>query len=150
MRQVSSTLSSRAKYWWSPTIAACSSTSYGSGGSPSSRAKEVSKWTVRQDCPARADSCSRRPGSGSIRRTIWLGSALVGSGRKASRGVRRRSSRTSVTMCGSALPARRKMGTSAQRQLSISSRSAGKVSVAEPLATPGTSAYPWYWPRTQC
>jgi hypothetical protein len=26
MRQVSSTLSSRAKYWWSPTIAACSST----------------------------------------------------------------------------------------------------------------------------
>jgi hypothetical protein len=42
------------------------------------------------------------------------------------------------------------MGTSAQRQLSISSRSATKVSVAEPLATPGTSAYPWYWPRTQC
>jgi hypothetical protein len=53
-----------------------------------------------------------------------LGSALVGWGRKASRGVRRRNSRTSVTLRGSALPARRKIGTSAQRQLSISSRRA--------------------------
>ena len=42
MRQVSSTLSSRAKYWWSPTIAACSSTPYGSGGSPSSRGELIS------------------------------------------------------------------------------------------------------------
>jgi hypothetical protein len=80
--------------------------------------------TGRQDCSASADSCSRRPGSGSIRSTIWLGPALVGRERKASRGSRRRNSRTSVTLRGSALPARRKTGTSAQRQLSISSRSA--------------------------
>ena len=41
---------------------------------------------MRQDCPARADSCSRRPGSGSIRSTTWLGSALVGSGQEGQPG----------------------------------------------------------------
>jgi hypothetical protein len=46
MRQVSSTLSSRAKSWRSPMSAACSSRSYGSGGPPSSRANEVSRWAA--------------------------------------------------------------------------------------------------------
>ena len=46
---------------------------------------------------------------------------------------------TSVASTGIALPARMKNGTPAQRQLSTSSRSATKVSVSEPGATPSTS-----------
>ena len=126
-------------------IAACSSTSYGSGGSPSlagegcvqvDRAPGLSAQSGRLQPQARVRVDSQDD-------LVRLCPCAARGGRPA-RGVRRRSSRTSVTLCGSALPARRKMGTSAQLQLSISSRSATKVSVAEPLATPGTSAYPWY------
>ena len=45
---------------------------------------------------------------------------------------------------------RRKNGTPAQRQLSISQRRATNVSVSESGATPGMSRYPAYWPRTTC
>ena len=45
-------------------------------------------------------------------------------------------------------PVRRKNGTPAQRQLSISQRRAMNVSVSEFGATPGSSRYPTYWPRT--
>jgi hypothetical protein len=55
---------------------------------------------------------------------------------------------TSVTRSGSSLPARMKNGTPDQRQLSISSRSAAKVSVCDPGLTPGTDRYPSYCPRT--
>ncbi|CFS36282.1 Uncharacterised protein [Mycobacterium tuberculosis] len=44
-----------------------------------------------------------------------------------------------MTFAGSSFPARTKIGTPAQRQLSISVRSATYVSVAESLATPATS-----------
>ena len=46
---------------------------------------------------------------------------------------------TSVASTGSALPARMKIGTSAQRQFSILRRRATKVSVSESSATPLTS-----------
>ena len=46
------------------------------------------------------------------------------------------------------LPVRRKNGTPAHRQLSISHRRATNVSVSESWATPGSSRYPMYWPRT--
>ena len=42
---------------------------------------------------------------------------------------------TSVTRSGSSLPTRMKNGTPDQRQLSISSRSAAKVSVCDPGLT---------------
>src|ERR1700722_923210 len=46
------------------------------------------------------------------------------------------------------LPVRRKNGTPAQRQLSISQRSAMNVSVSESRDTPSLQRYPSYWPRT--
>ena len=55
---------------------------------------------------------------------------------------------TSVACTGIALPARMKNGTPAQRQFSIRSSSAANVSVVESAATPSTSRYPSYWPRT--
>ena len=42
-----------------------------------------------------------------------------------------------------------KKGTPAHRQESMKSLIATKVSVVEPSATPFTSWYPVYWPRTQ-
>ena len=81
----------------------------------------------------------RSPGSGSMRSTTWFGSHRDALPMKRSRGGRRNTSRTSVTRAASALPALMKNGTPAQRQLSTSSRRAAKVSVVDPLATPGTS-----------
>jgi hypothetical protein len=47
--------------------------------------------------------------------------------------------RTSVNFCGMRLPWRSRIGTPAQRQLSISARIATKVSVLEPAGTPFSS-----------
>ena len=80
------------------------------------------------------------PGDGPIRSTSSFGSgrgALFGT--KPSQGVVSKMIRTSVTVTGSAFPARMKNGTPDQRQLSISSRRAQKVSVCEPGATPAVS-----------
>ena len=46
------------------------------------------------------------------------------------------------------LPVRRKNGTPAHRQLSISQRRAMNVSVSESRATPSACVYPSYCPRT--
>ncbi len=53
----------------------------------------------------------------------------------------------SLTLSARPLPVRRKNGTPAHRQLSMSSSIAEKVSVVESGATPGSSRYPTYWPR---
>ena len=47
-----------------------------------------------------------------------------------------------------ALPERSRKGTPCHRQLSISTLRATSVSVVEPGATPSSSWYPSYWPRT--
>ncbi len=72
--------------------------------------------------------------------TSWFGSGRGDSlGTKPSHGVVLKTTRTSVTVTGSDLPARMKKGTPDQRQLSISSRNAQNVSICEPGATPSTS-----------
>ena len=84
--------------------------------------------------------CRLAPGFGPMRSTSSLGSgrgALLAT--NPSQGVVSKTIRTSVTVTGIALPARMKKGTPDQRQLSISSRIAQKVSVVEPAATPAVS-----------
>jgi hypothetical protein len=78
------------------------------------------------------------PASGSIRRTI---SSVSGVGRLPIpiRGGLCRITRTSVAFAASSLPARKKKGTSDQRQFSIPSLSAMKVSVSELGSTPSIS-----------
>jgi hypothetical protein len=53
----------------------------------------------------------------------------------------------SLILSASPLPVRKKNGTPAHRQLSMSSSIAEKVSVVESDATPCSSRYPSYWPR---
>ena len=55
---------------------------------------------------------------------------------EAERGGCRNTSRSSVCVTGSRFPVRMKNGTPAQRQFSMSSRSAAYVSVVESSATP--------------
>ncbi len=75
-----------------------------------------------------------------MRSTSWFGSGRgVSRGTNPSHGVVLKTTRTSVTVTGSDLPARMKNGTPDQRQLSISRRMAQNVSVCEPGATPSTS-----------
>ena len=77
------------------------------------------------------------PVRGSIRNTIWLGSgARWPISMKWTFGGCLNTSRSSVWRTGSCLPVRMKNGTPAQRQLSISTRSAAYVSVCESGATP--------------
>src|ERR1700722_20210669 len=68
------------------------------------------------------------------------GNMLLGGSRKAMEMMR--------SPPPNSLPVRRKKGTPAQRQLSISQRRATNVSVSESGATPGMSRYPAYWPLT--
>ena len=105
-------------------------------------ANSMSSWTERSACFSASFACMRRraPGLGPIRSTSWLGSGRGASfGTKPSQGVVLKTTRTSVTVTGSDFPARMKNGTPDQRQLSISSRIAQKVSVCESGATPSTS-----------
>ena len=67
---------------------------------------------------------TRSPASGSILNTSWFGSVRCGRSRKARRGGRLKITLISVDDAASALPARMKNGTPAQRQLSTSRRSA--------------------------
>ena len=71
----------------------------------------------------------RAPVDGSSLITSWLGSGRRSSAAKPRCGGCLKTSRTSVCVTGSRLPARMKNGTPDQRQLSISSRSAVYVSV---------------------
>ena len=73
-----------------------------------------------------------------------VGLGVVAAGQNPSRGGRLKTSRSSVWVTGSRLPVRMKKGTPAQRQFSMSSRSAAYVSVVEPGATPLMSWYPSY------
>jgi len=59
-------------------------------------------------------------------------------------GGRRNRSVTSVAVTGKHFPARMKIGTPCQRQVSTASRTATKVSVVDPASTPATSWYPSY------
>ena len=102
----------------------------------------MSSWTERSAGPSASFACMRirAPGRGPMRSTSWFGSGRGASlGTKPSHGVVLKTTRTSVTVTGSDLPARMKKGTPDQRQLSISSRSAQNVSVCESGATPSTS-----------
>ena len=65
-----------------------------------------------------------------------VGNMLLGGSRKAMEMIRAPS--------GICFPVRRKNGTPAHRQLSISQRRAMKVSVWESSATPGMARYPSY------
>lgn len=56
-----------------------------------------------------------------------------------SRGGRLNSTVTSVAVTGNSFPARIKTGTPAQRQLSMKSLTAMKVSTVDSLSTPGTA-----------
>ena len=80
----------------------------------------------------------RAPGVGSMRIASWLGSGILPVPTPR-RGGRLKTTWISVSLTGSFLPARMKKGTPLQRQLSISSSSATKVSVFESLATPSIS-----------
>ena len=75
---------------------------------------------------------------------VELDDQLVGlgswpAGQNPSCGGRLKTSRSSVWVTGSRLPVRMKNGTPAQRQFSMSSRSAAYVSVVDPAATPSMS-----------
>ena len=86
-----------------------------------------------------ASTITRMPVVGSSLTTIWFGSGMRSPCLKPSRGGSLNTSRSSVCVAGSLLPVRMKNGTPAQRQLSISSRSAAYVSVVESGATPSMS-----------
>ena len=88
MRQFSSTASCRLKRELSPTIAACSSTSYGVAPSPPWSANSRSSVTssASSTLPRRASTCSRTPVEGSSLITSWLGSGLRSNGDEAEAG----------------------------------------------------------------
>ena len=75
--------------------------------------------------------------SGLIRIRMWLERTGTISP-KVSRGGRLNSTITSVEVNGNFLPQRMKMGTPAQRQLSMATFTATKVSTVEAGLTPGT------------
>ena len=76
------------------------------------------------------------PVDGSSLTTSWFGSGAWIAAGKPSFGGCLKTSRSSVCVTGSRLPVRMKNGTPAQRQFSISRRSAAYVSVVESGATP--------------
>ena len=127
-RQVSSTPSWRVKRVLSPTIAACSSTSYGVAPSPPSLGELHVEVDLLGLGRVGALGVDEQPDAG---RRVELDDELVGLGRlgparagsRAAAG-RLKTSRSSVCVTGRRLPVRMKNGTPDQRQLSISRRSA--------------------------
>jgi hypothetical protein len=87
----------------------------------------------------RAATTSLTPVEGSSLTTSWFGSGMWLARQNARRGGCLKTSRSSVCVAGRRLPVRTKNGTPAQRQLSMSSRSAAYVSVWESGATPSIS-----------
>ena len=87
---------------------------------------------IRPRSVRRASTWKRIPVDGSSLMTSWLGSGSWFFGQKPRRGGRLKTRRSSVWVTGSRLPVRMKNGTPAQRQFSMSSRSAAYVSVVEP------------------
>ena len=138
IRHVSSTPSWRVKRVLSPTIAACSSTSYGVGA----LAALVGELHVERRSAPGAVGAVRVELEPDAGRRVELDDELVRLDRgrsnagKPSRGGCLNTSRSSVCVTGSRLPVRMKNGTPDQRQFSISSRSAAYVSVVESGATP--------------
>ena len=83
---------------------------------------------------------SLTPVDGSSLTTSWFGSGRLPTQLEArASGGCLKTSRSSVCVAGRRLPVRMKNGTPAQRQFSISSRSAAYVSVVESAATPSMS-----------
>ena len=79
------------------------------------------------------------PVVGSSLTTSWFGSGRLERRWKPRFGGCLKTSLSSVSVAFRSLPVRMKKGTPAQRQFSISSRSAAYVSVVESAATPSTS-----------
>ncbi len=88
------------------------------------------------------------PSSGCTRITIRVGMPRWRRPPILSSGASRSLIKTSVARRRSALPVRTKIGTPSQRQFSMDTRAAAYVSRLDSGATPGSSRYPSYCPRT--